>query len=256
MIRFVVLLFLVVPAVAHAQIVNVQGALAKPPQEDGLAGQLELKLDWRTGNNELFDAGAAGTLLVRHGRLLGLAIARGEYGRGSDTTFKKKTFEHARLRYRIDCRWKWEAYTQHELDAFRRLTVRALVGTGPALQIVDSAPVSVLTGLAYMYEYERFDDRMDTSDAGARWYAHRASFYVTATQKIGEAAALAQTIYVQPRIDEPGDFRMFGEVSITSKLSKHIALTDALVVSYDRTPPEGIKRYDTQLRLALLITFQ
>ena len=50
---------------AHAQIVNVQGALAKPPASDGATGQVELKLNWREGNNPLFDIGGASSV-IRH----------------------------------------------------------------------------------------------------------------------------------------------------------------------------------------------
>jgi hypothetical protein len=235
--------------------VNVQGAIAKPPEQDGVTGQIELKLDLRRGNNDLLDLGAAGTILVRHGRLLGLAIARGEYGRGSDTTFKRKTFEHVRLRASLDSRWKWEVFAQHELDTFRRITVRTLTGTGPALQIVDEERVSLLGGAAYMLEYERLDDRADVTDSGERSVFHRASFYLTGTEKLSDSAAITQTLYVQPRIDDPSDLRLLGELAVTTKLSKHIALTDGLTIAYDRTPPDGIKRHDIQLRVALLITF-
>lgn len=243
------------PGLAEAQIVNVQGALAKPPDKDGLIGQVELKLDWREGNNSLIDMGATGSVLMKRGRLLGLAIVRAEYGRSPGLTFKRKTFEHLRLRATLDCRWKWEAFGQHEQDRFRRLTVRTLAGTGPAVQLADEKKFSVLAGAAYMLEYELFDERMDVTDSGARAFSHRASFYATGTESLGEIASIAQTIYVQPRIDDPGDLRVLGEISVTSKLSKHVALVDGLTVAYDRTPPQGIKRYDTQLRIALLITF-
>lgn len=234
---------------------NVQGALAKPPERDGVTGQLELKLDWREGNNSLLDIGGSASVLVRRGRLLGLGIARGEYGTGGDLTFKQKTFEHARARVTLDCRWRWEAFTQHELDRFRRLTVRALAGTGPALQLFDGKTVSALAGAAYMFEYERFDHREGATDAGLRTTAHRASIYVTGTQSLSETVAILQTVYVQPRLDEPSDLRLLGELSVTSKLTKHVALTDGFTIAYDRTPPEGIRRYDMQLRVALLVTF-
>ncbi len=241
-------------AVAHAQIVNVQNALAKPPELDSVIGQLEAKLDWREGNNKLLDVGATASVIAKHGRLLALALARAEYGRGRDDTFKRRTFEHLRARITLDCRWKWEAFGQHELDRFRRLTVRALAGTGPALQILHTKPVSVLAGGAYMFEYERLDERADAIDAGRRTVFHRASVYLTGTETIGETAAVTQTFYIQPRIAELSDFRMLGELSITTKISKHFALTDAFIVTYDSRPPDGIRRYDTQLRVALLLT--
>lgn len=248
------LLVLLVGGPAHAQIVNVQNALAKPPEGDDVIGQLELKLDWREGNNRLLDLGAAASMLGQRGRFLGLAIVRGEYGRGREDTFKEKTFEHLRARVTIDCYWKWEAFGQHELDHFRRLTVRALAGTGPALQLVHTKPFSLLAGAAYMFEYERLDNREATIDAGNRTVFHRASSYLTATQYFGETAALTGTMYYQPRLDEPTDFRFFGEAVIAGKLSKHVALTDAFVIAYDARPPDGIQRTDLQLRIGLLLT--
>lgn len=243
------------PQRVGAQIVNVQGALAKPPASDGITGQLELKVDWREGNNTLFDVGATGNVLVRRGRLIGLAIARAEYGTSADLTFKEKTFEHLRARISLDCRWRWEVFAQHELDRFRRLNVRAVAGTGPALQLVDTEEISLLAGAAYMLEHERLDDRMDASDAGARITSHRGSLYLTGQEKLGKTAAIVQTVYVQPRLDELSDVRVFGELAVTSKLSRRVALIDGITLAYDRTPPEGIKRYDLQLRIALLITF-
>lgn len=240
---------------AAAQIVNVQGQLAKPPDRDGITGQAELKLDWREGNNPLFDIGGTGSVLVRRGRVLGLAIVRGGYGTSRGLTLTKRTFEHVRTRVTLSCVWRWEAFAQHEYDQFRRLAVRALVGTGPALQILDTKRVGLLAGAAYMFELEHLDERMGTTDAGDRSVAHRVSAYLTGTQNLSATVSLAQTVYVQPRLDEPSDVRVLGELSVTSKLTKRIALSDAFTVAYDRTPPEGVKTYDTQLRVSVIVTF-
>jgi hypothetical protein len=254
--RLLVLLVLVAwPRLAGAQIVNVQGQLAKPPDQNGLTGQVELKFEWRTGNNPFLDVGGTGALLLRHDRLLVLALARGEYGESNGLTLARKSFEHLRARYSLDCRWKWEAFTQHEYDAFRRLSVRAVAGTGPALQLVDTKTLALLAGVAYLVEYEQLDQRPGTIDAGRRDLTHRASTYLTGTETLGSGVAIVQTIYVQPRLDDPADVRLLGELSVTSKLSKSIALTDGITVAYDRTPPDGIKRYDTQLQVGVLMKF-
>lgn len=251
----VVLAVLFGARLASAQIVNVQGQLAKPPEKNGVTGQVELKLDWREGNNQLISVGLAASTLWKHDKLLLLGLARGDYGESRGLTLAKKTFEHVRARYTIDCRWKWEAFLQHEYDAFRRLSVRGVAGTGPALQLANTDDVAVLTGVAYLFEYERLDEREGVSDAGRRDVSHRASAYVTGTELLGEGVSIVQTIYVQPRLDDPGDLRLLGELSVTSKLSKHVALTDGFTVTYDRSPPEGIKRYDTALGIRLLVTF-
>lgn len=239
---------------ASAQIVNVQGQLAKPPENDGTTGQIELKADWREGNNQLIDLGATASVLVKRGRLLLLALARGGYGSSRGLTLTRRTFEHLRARVTIDCRWRWEAFTQHEYDAFRRLSIRALAGTGPALQIVQTKSIGLLAGAAYMLELERLDHREGAIDAGDRSVFHRASFYLTGTQSLGTGVSLAETIYVQPRLDDPGDIRFLGELSVTSKLSKRLALSDALVFGYDRTPPDLVRRFDMQLRISLIVT--
>ncbi|HWU87729.1 MAG TPA: DUF481 domain-containing protein [Kofleriaceae bacterium] len=241
---------------ADAQIVNVQSLLAKPPPRDGVTGQLELKLEWREGNNTFFDVGGDGSVLLRRGHLLALAIARGEYGNAAGgVAIARKTFEHLRARVTLDCRWRWEAFAQHEYDGFRRLSVRLVTGTGPALQLVNQPHVAVLAGAAYMLEVERLDTRPGTIDAGLGTISSRASFYATGTEDLGASSAIVQTVYVQPRLGDPGDLRLLGELSVTSKLSKRFALTDGFVVAYDRTPPDGIRRYDTQLKLGLLVTF-
>jgi hypothetical protein len=243
------------PGVARAQIVNVQGALARPLPGDGVIGQVELKLNWREGNNPLFDLGGAGTVLVRRGPVLGLALARGEYGTSRGLTLTRKSFEHVRARVELDSRWRWEVFAQHEYDQFRRLSLRALAGTGPAFQIVDDKSVTVLAGAAYLYEYEQLDTRAGTLDAGVHRTAHRSSIYLTGHEDLPSGVAIVETVYVQPRLDHPDDVRVLGELSLVSKLMSSIALKNSLTVAYNRTPPDGIKRYDTQLELAVVATF-
>lgn len=240
---------------AHAQIVNVQGALAKPPAEDGAVGQVELKLSWREGNNPLFDIGGAGSVVVRRGPVLGLMLARGEYGTSRGLTLTRKSFEHVRARIELDRRWRWEVFGQHEYDQFRRLALRALVGSGPALQIVDDDAIVLLAGAAYLYEYERLDTRAGRIDAGERTTAHRGSAYVTGREDLGGGALIVETVYAQPRLDRPGDLRLLGELALQTRLSPRLGLRNSLTVAYDRTPPDGVQRYDTALEVAFTATF-
>jgi hypothetical protein len=251
----IALLILLGSTEAHAQIVNVQGQLAKAPEKDGVVGQIEAKIDWREGNNPLFQIGGVAAVLIHEGKFLALALAKGEYGQSRGVVLSKKSFEHVRVRYTLDCRWKWEAFAQHEFDRFRRLSVRAIAGTGPVLQIVHDKNFALMAGASYMFEFEQLDEREGTIDAGDQTIFHRASFYLTGVERVGEHVSIVETIYAQPRLGDPGDIRVLTEVSVTTKLSKRIALTDALTVAYDRTPPDGIRRFDTQLTLGLLIQF-
>lgn len=240
---------------AHAQIVNVQGALANAPDHDDTTGQVEAKINWREGNNPLFDIGGAGTLLVRRGAIVGLVLARGEYGTSRGLTLTRKSFEHLRTRIHLDDRWRWELFGQHEYDQFRRLSLRALVGTGPAYQLFDTKPIAVLAGAAYLFEYDRLDRRPGVADPGRRTIEHRASLYLTGRENLSATVTIVETVYLQPRIDHPADLRILGELSVLSKLAARVALRNSFTVAYDDTPPDGIKRYDTALELAVLVTF-
>ncbi|MEO6772381.1 MAG: DUF481 domain-containing protein [Kofleriaceae bacterium] len=241
-------------SVASAQIVNVQGSIAKPPAGNEVDGQLEAKLSWAEGNAPMFDLGGAGSIVWKHDRFLSLAQARAEYGTALGVVNTYKTFEHVRERVTLSCLWRWEAFAQHEYDQFRRLSLRTLIGTGPALQILNEPEVALLAGAAYMLDYERLDERAGTTDAGAHIDESRASFYLTGREQLTPQVALVQTIYAQPEITHWANYRLLGDTAVEVKLSKRIALTDGLLVDYDSRPPQGIKTYDTTLKIGLVIT--
>ncbi len=249
-----VLLLCLLCGVAHAQIVNVQGAIAKPPAKNAVVGQVQMKLSWAEGNAPAFDAAGAASVVWRHDRWLSLVQTRAEYGTALHVRNTSKTFEHLRERVTLSCLWRWEAFAQHEFDQFRRLSLRTLVGTGPALQIVNEPTVALLAGASYMYEYERLDHRDGVSDSGARYDEHRLNLYLTGREKLVENVAFVHTLYVQPRIDEASNYRLLGEASLEVALSKRFAITNGFVVDYDSRPPQGVTSWDTSLRVGLVIT--
>jgi len=245
---------LTLPSTAAAQIVNVQDALASDP-EPGWSGKLTAHLDWRTGNTDLVQVGGSASVLHRCGRRLILAIARGEYGRGNGTKLTEKTFEHLRGRYQLRGRWLWEAFGQHEYDAFRRLSLRALVGTGPAVRLVREGRTRLLAGASYMFEFERLDERTGVSDPGEQTTAHRLSTYLTGAFALDEDKVTAsETLYVQPRFDDPTDLRILSETALTTKLSERLTLTNRLVIAHDASPPDGIDKLDSSLKVELGLT--
>jgi hypothetical protein len=240
---------------AAANIVNIQGSLAAEPKP-GLSGTVAATADWRTGNTDLVQVGGSVALLYRDGRVVGLGLARAEYGEGGGVAYSERSFEHLRLRVGLDdChRWMWEVFAQHEYDAFRRLEVRALTGTGPALRVIDSKDAWAVIGAAYIIEYERFGEG-PYADSDRRDVAHRASAYATASVAFDTAVTASETLYVQPRLDDPGDLRFLSETAVTSKLRSWLAITSSFVVAVDRTPPESIDRVDTQLKTSLAVSW-
>jgi hypothetical protein len=239
---------------AHAQIVNVQGSLTKEPPP-GWSGAVTVGVDWQTGNTDIVRLSGAGSLLYRRGPWLALLLARGEYSEGRGVKLAEKSFEHLRARRRLGDRLLWEVFVQHEYDAFRRLSVRALAGTGPAYRVLARAGGSLTAGLAYMAEYERLSERMDTADSGARAWRHRLSSYLTGSLALGDGVTGTQTVYVQPRFDAPDDVLVLSESSVQSKLTSRLSLVNSFVLTYDASPPETIEALSTALKVSLAYAF-
>jgi hypothetical protein len=248
-----VLTALLIASPAAADIVNVQGALAKQP-EPGWSGTIGGSLDWRTGNTRLIQVGGNSTVLYRDGRFLGLVLLRGEIGEAEDVRFAEKAFAHLRGRVSIAGPWMWEAFAQDEYDAFRRLEARALAGTGPAVRLVNTAQLGAVLGVAYLLEYQRLDDAV-AIDAGDTFLEHRLSSYLTGTYKLDDRLATTATAYVQPRIDKPSDLHLLGELALTTQVTGRVALVSAFVIAYDESPPASIDRLDTTLKTTVTVSF-
>lgn len=250
----VAMLLAIAASSAHAQIVNVQGALARTPKP-GWSGGLELAADWQTGPVDIVKVGGGASALFHTGPWLALVLARGEYSEGEDVKLAEKTFEHARARRDFDERWLWEAFLQHEYDAFRRLAVRAVAGTGPAFRISTHPRAAVVTGLAYLAELEQRSKLDGAADSGDRAYRHRLSAYVTGSFALSEGVTANQTTYIQPRLDARGDLMLLSETTFSSKLGKHVALINSFVVTYDADPPETVVELTTSLKIGIAVSF-
>lgn len=243
-----------VPAAASAQIVNVQGSLAKEPPP-GWSGQVGGGLDWQTGTTDVVTVSGAGSLLWRHGRWLALALARGEYREGRGVKLSQRSFEHLRLRRDLGARLLWEGFVQHEYDAFRRLSVRAVAGSGPAVRVMASGRLRLTAGLAYLLEYERFSIKPGVADSGLSRVHHRASTYLTGSLDLDGDVTATQTVYVQPRLDAPDDVLLLSETALTSQLTRRLSLVQSFVLAYDATPPETIADLSTALKLTFAVKF-
>jgi len=55
-------------------------------------------------------------------------------------------------------------------------------------------------------------------DAGERTTAHRALRYVTGHENLGAGVEIVEAIYAQPRLDEPGDVWVLGELAMISTI--------------------------------------
>lgn len=241
------------PATARAGIVNVQSILTNEAEE-GLSGSLTGSLDWRTGNVDLLLLSAAPTARYRSGDHLGIAIVKGELGERVGERFIFRSFEHLRYRYSFTELILGEAFVQHTFDEFKRLRLRALFGAGPNVTLIGRDNLRVQFGVAYMLEYEELRDD-GAIDAGETDLAHRASTYLTGAYELDDRVQLVNTVYAQPRLDDPSDVRLLDESELVVQLTEKLSLTTSFSMAYDRAPPAEIKRLDTALKTAITYSF-
>jgi hypothetical protein len=244
---------LLLAAAAQAQIVNVQSRFADAP-EPGFHGALEGAVDWRTGSQDYLTVRGGLTLQGSVGDHLVLLLAQGEHGVAGGERTLARTLEHLRYRYRLTALVSAEAFIQHELNLFRRLQLRALVGAGPRLHLLDHSVFGAVMGLALMAEHERL--RTDEHpDAGARVTDLRLSSYLLGRFRLMENVSLVETVYFQPRLDAFRDLRILNETALVLRANPRVSVTLAFLLSLDRAPPAGVSRLDTQLRTSLGVGF-
>jgi putative salt-induced outer membrane protein YdiY len=246
------------PRAAHAQIVNVQSLLGQDVAE-GFSGNLDAGADWRTGNTELLLVQGAATLRYKHEDHLVFAIVRGAYSRvgtGADEEqIIGNTFEHLRYRWKLTPRLTAEAFGQHEYDEFRRLQLRALVGVGPRVTLSEQKSAGLVVGVAYMFEYQELDRKVDAIDAGRTESTSRLSSYLMFTSALNEVVTFVDTVYYQPSLERAGDFRVLDETQLQVKLTEHFTFKTAFVLAHDSAPPLTVESTDTALQTGVSFKF-
>lgn len=245
------------PRVAEAQIVNVQSLVGADAPE-GFSGALDAAADWRTGNVDLLVLGAAATVRYRATDHLVFLTVKGDFAEtgepGAKTKIVSRTFEHLRYRLTVSPLITAEAFAQNEADEFRRLLVRALVGAGPRFNLIRRDNFKLALGVAYMFEYELLrDDGLPDADTDSQ--NHRMSSYVLVAANLNDKVTISETVYLQPRLDDFGDFRLLNEFGLTSKLTTKLSFRFSFVLARDSTPPASIEKLDTTLQTGISLAF-
>jgi putative salt-induced outer membrane protein YdiY len=213
-----------------------------------------------TGNTEGIAAGAGLGGGWAGGPHLLFAYGRFDYTKYADVESVNKSFAHARYDYEF-LPWLWgEVFAQAQSDAFQRLDLRNLWGTGPRFRVLHvPAPSSldVYLGTAYMLERDAITAVVGATGAQNQsiqvW--HRWSSYASTTWEIDPRAVVSSTMYVQPAITDFGDVRLLNETLLTFKITKVFSAGLSASVRYDSEPPTGVLPTDTEVKNSLLLTY-
>jgi hypothetical protein len=242
---------LVVAPPAGAQ-VNTE-PFRKRIKAKGYSFFLEGTFDGHTGNTRgatadgLVGAGFAG------GRSLAFAFASIDYSKLNDVVGVDKTFAHARYDYAIVRAVSWEAFAQAQSDVFQLIKIRDLVGTGPRVALYDDGRFSLFLGVGMMWEHDVYEVALGGPEARLQ-NTTRSNVYLAAHAQLTDGIDVVTTTYVQPRTTEPSDVRVLSESGFIFKISSWLSTSLSFVGHYDRNPPPGVLRTDTELKNAITLT--
>ncbi|CAN5777043.1 hypothetical protein BH09MYX1_BH09MYX1_44020 [soil metagenome] len=235
----------------------------------GWSGGVDLSLALSRGNIELFDPGGAGRIQYQtiHPRS---AIAPGPlpwiYQRTFITTsgrFAERTGVPQVSQGFLFGRWTalWhprvghDMFVQYQFNEFLRLRRRSVFGAGVRVEIVHHPMVLLAAGTGAMLEYERIDVAPGANDAPTS-IAVRSASYVTVRLSLFKSTLFVQnTLFVQPRFDQPDDIRVLDELELLAKVSDFLALGTTLSTLYDSAPPTGVVTTDLRLASTVRLTF-
>jgi hypothetical protein len=156
----------------------------------------------------------------------------------SESRYINKILGHLRYNRRWRNSVQIEIFSQVERNEFLLMDRRLLGGIGPRLELISGESSHIAVGLAYMLEHERLDElSIDPTAQDRDTLAHRATSYLSGSLGIGESSSLGGTVYLQPRVTDPSDFRALGEIQLSVGINESLALGVEFLFRHDSQPP-------------------
>lgn len=236
---------------AHAQVNTEQ---YRTEQTDAASHRVELDFGYKQGNVDLLTAGIdVGSTWHNENSSL-LFIVDGSFAAkrtladyatapdidllDSEAHYINKVLAHGRWNRQLTDSWTMELFGQVEKNDFLLMDRRMLAGLGPRLRLLNSEHVHLAWGLAYMLEHERLNaTSIDLSQQAQDTLAHRATSYLSGRVNIGESSSFGGTVYAQPRLTQPSDIRVLGELQLSVGINDVVALGVEFVFRHDSDPP-------------------
>jgi hypothetical protein len=249
-------LFLVLGAAAlpppplEAQ-VNIE-RFRRADRDTGWTAVSTVDLSLRAGNEDLVLVGLSGRIDHVGAATRSLVLVSGDLGWQRGRRFSNSGVLHLRRTFLTPRAVHPEAFVQIDYDRARALAFRALVGTGPRVELVQGGGARLALGTAYMLEHERLD-LPATALHPRRTTHHRWSSYLATSFGSGERLAAGLTAYVQPRLGDFGDVRLLADGSVAARAGGPASLALTLALRYDTRPPDGTRSLDATLKSGVAI---
>ena len=210
---------------------------------DGLHLQLDASGGFARGNTDLLQLALGSRLDAVRGENSGFAVARYTLSEVDGETDVDNMFAHVRYNRALTSGLVGEAFVQMERNEQQLLARRYLIGGGVRVEILEREALSVALGTTPMLEFERLrPDAMEDPTRSLRW-----SNYLSLRLDVSETAEAFAVVYVQPRVDDTGDYRVLHESRLDLTVTRFVKVRLRGLLRYDSRPPVGVEATDVML---------
>lgn len=208
---------------------------------------IAIDLSGKKGNSETENIALGVYHSMRFEQHFGYIMATREYSNSNGQKSADNSFVHIRYNYYMTEKDSVEVFAQTNVDDFRSLESRELIGLSYRHEITAHSAY----GLGVFNEHEKYI----VNDEPLVFKQNRINLYWAIAKKLNKNATLSNTLYYQPNIEEFGDWRAFNKFSISSRLTKHISMNFGLLVEHDSQPVLNVEATDISYEAGFEIEF-
>ncbi|MFO1370213.1 MAG: DUF481 domain-containing protein [Marinagarivorans sp.] len=215
---------------------NVEADKPRLPEE-GFSGAVGLSAEGKKGNQEKQAFSGSSRLNYRNEDTLLLLLLSQDYGSKNKVRDDRSQFAHLRWTNLLSEKLATEVFTQWESEEFDYLKSRKLAGAG-LRYYVGYKPDAYLCALGLgAFKEREVNDLITYIDEQNMW---RMNAYYSLKLQINNQLSLVNTIYAQPNLDDFSDYRILFDLTLSSKITDHLAINLAYRLRHDSQPAQNL----------------
>lgn len=173
---------------------------------------------------------------------------RNNYSEEDDEVTTRNTYGSLKYDYFFSRRFYGFLSIEALYDKFRDINLRTVVGPGVGYQIWDDDRKSLSVELGVAYHNEDLIEGEDDY-----WFTGRVA--ADFSYQLGGGIEFSDHVIYYPRLDDPGDYQLRNEASVSTRLLSSWALQLSHILQYDSEPEAGVDKSDEILALGLQYSF-
>ncbi len=214
-------------------------SLRKHDLENGFHNDFSFKFNYSNGNTEYQKYNADYRLDYQFPNWNGFFVGKLNKGFKQTDTILNKGFFHFRLLRPISTKISVEGFAQYNFDDFINMDKRYLFGSGIRYLLpfnADGYDFTAYLGLGIMHEYERLNSHFETNYI-------RITNYLTVVWSFFDRYKYTSTSYIQPYINNMGDYRIFSDHTFSIKINDWLSTFFEINLRQDSLPPDNLKKH-------------